>query len=125
MLKYLYLIRNGEKMVSLILCVAFLVLFIIQIIMFINFVKKKEKRYWIISFCLEAFSIIMALGLLYYYEFLALRNGFMPGLKYLGEELTCMGASFLCFIMLCVTTISGIIIFEKNRKKKSESQQAL
>ena len=34
----------------------------------------------------------------------------MPGLQYLGEKLTCLGASILYLVMFCVTIIAGIII---------------
>lgn len=111
-------------MESLILFVVCLAIFIIQIIILVKSIKKKEKRYWIIIFCLEIIPIILLIGLLYYYEYLAPRGGFMPGLQYLGEELTCLGASILYFVMFCVTIIAGIIVFEKNQKienKKSEN----
>ena len=93
-----------------------LVFVIIQIILLVKSIKKKEKKYWISCFCLELFSIIMAFALLYYYDHLAPRGGFMPGLEYLGEELTCMGVGFLSSIMFYITMIVGIIVFEKGRK---------
>lgn len=94
--------------------------FIIQIIMLVKSIKKNKKKYWISGFCLEIFSIVMSSTLLYYYDNLAPRGGFMPGLEYLGEELTCMGAGYLYFIMLCITVIAGIIIFEKNQKSQGK-----
>lgn len=105
-------------MESLMLFVVCLAIFIIQTIMLVKSIKKKDKRYWIIIFCLEIIPITLLMGLLYYYEHLAPRGGFMPGLQYLGEELTCFGASILYLVMLCVTIIAGIIVFEK---KKSEN----
>ena len=97
-------------MKSLILFVVCLTIFIIQIIILIKSIKKKEKKYWIIIFCLEIIPIILLIGLLYYYEYLVPRGGLMPGLQYLGEKLTCLGASILYLVMFCVTIIAGIII---------------
>lgn len=100
-----------------IICLA---LFIIQIFMLVKSIKKIEKKYWISSFCLEIISIIMSLALLYYYDCLAPRGGFMPGLEYLGEELTCMGAGFLYAIMLYITLIARIIVYEKRQKSEGK-----
>lgn len=101
---------------GLILLVACIALFVIQIVLLVKSIKKKNKKYWIGIFSLEIFPIIILLILFYYYENLAPRGGFMPGLDYLGEELICIGTSILYCIMLCVTMIAGIIVFEKNRK---------
>ncbi len=106
------------------LFVVCLALFIIQIVILVKSIKKKEKKYWIIIFCLEIIPIILLRGLLYYYDYLAPRNSFMPGLQYLGEELTCLGATIVYFVMFCITMIAWIIVFEKKQKlknKKSES----
>lgn len=107
-------------MESLLLLIACLALFIIQIIMLVKAIKKKEKKYWISGFCLEFFSLILSLVLLYYYDCLAPRGGFMPGLEYLGEELTCMGAGFLYGIMLYITVIASIIVYEKRQKSEGK-----
>lgn len=107
-------------MESLLLLIACLALFIIQIILLVKAIKKKEKKYWISNFCLEIFSIILSLALLYYYDCLAPRGGFMPGLEYLGEELTCMGAGFLYSIMLYITMIARIIVYEKRQKSEGK-----
>lgn len=107
-------------MESLLLLIACLASFIIQIIMLAKAIKKKEKKYWISGFCLEFFSIILSLVLLYYYDCLAPRGGFMPGLEYLGEELTCIGAGFLYAIMLYITIIARIIVYEKCQKSEGK-----
>lgn len=107
-------------MEGLLLLAGCLALFIIQIIVLAKAIKKKEKKYWITDFCLELFSIVMSFAFLYYYDRLAPRGGFMPGLEYLGEELTCMGAAFLYFIMLCISIIVGIIVLEKSQKEKGK-----
>ena len=103
--------------IFLLLCLA---LFIIQIILLVKSVKKNEKKYWISNSCLEIFSIILSLALLYYYDNIAPRGGFMPGLEYLGEELFQMGILILYFVMLFITAVAGIIVFEKSRKSKGK-----
>ena len=100
-----------------ILCLA---LFIMQIVMLVKAIKKKEKKYWIGDFCLEIFTALLTLAMLYYYDKLAPRGGFMPGLDYLGQELTCMGILILSLIMLCITMIAGIIVFENTRKAEGK-----
>lgn len=107
-------------MESLLLLIACLASFIIQIVMLVKAIKKKEKKYWISGFCLEFFSMILSFVLLYYYDRLAPRGGFMPGLEYLGEELTCMGAGFLYGIMLYITVIASIIVYEKRQKSEGK-----
>lgn len=107
-------------MESLLLLIACLASFIIQIILLVKAIKKKEKKYWISIFCLEIFSVIMSLALLYYYDCLAPRGGFMPGLEYLVEELTCMGAGFLYGLMLYITMIARIIVYEKSQKSEGK-----
>lgn len=110
----------GINVGGLLLLVVCFGLVIIQIILLVKSIKSKEKKYWISNFCLEFFSIVMAFGLLYYYDCLAPRGGFMPGLEYLGEELTCMGAGFLYSIMLYITVIARIIVFEKSQKSEGK-----
>lgn len=106
-------------MESLILFVVCLAIFITQIVLIVKAIKRKEKKYWISNFCIEIFSIIMSIGLIYYYEKLP-RSGFMPGLQYLGEELTCLGASILYAIMLCITIIARLIVFAKSQKQQGK-----
>ena len=100
-----------------ILCLA---LFIFQIVILVKAIKKKEKKYWIGDFCLEIFTALLTLAMLYYYDNLAPRGGFMPGLDYLGQELACMGILILSFVMFCITIIAGIIVFEKTRKAEGK-----
>lgn len=100
-----------------IICLA---LFIAQIVILVKAIKKKHKKYWIGDFCLEIFTVLLTLAMLYYYDNLAPRGGFMPGLEYLGQELACMGILILSLIMLCITVIAGIIVFEKIQKAKGK-----
>lgn len=97
-----------------------LALFIFQIVILVKAIKKKEKKYWIGDFCLEIFTVLLTLAMLYYYDNLAPRGGFMPGLDYLGQELACMGILILSFVMFCITIIAGIIVFEKIRKAEGK-----
>lgn len=109
---------------SLVLFILCLIVFIIQIIILIKSIKKKDKKYWVSIFCLEIIPIMLLTYLMYYYDCLAPRGGFMPGLEYIGEELTCLVASILYCVMFCITIIASIIIFEKKQNinnKKSEN----
>lgn len=48
-------------------------------------------------------------------------------LQYFCEELICFGAIVLYFVMFCITTIVGIIAFEKNiwKYEKEQKESAL
>ena len=103
-------------MIDILLLITCLVLFIIQIVLLVKAIKIKGKRLWISLFCLEIIPTIILMVLYYYYENIAPRGGIMPGLSYMSEVLTCIGACILYLIMFFITMIIGIILFEKSKK---------
>ena len=107
-------IKRGKYM-DILLLVIYIAIFVIQIILLVKSIKKKEKKYWIRVFVLEIISILVSIILYKYYENLP-GYGFMPGLSYFGEILFSMGAIFLYGIMLCITSLIKIITFEKEQK---------
>ena len=106
-------------METVILFAVCLALFVVQIVLLVKAIKSKEKKYWISEFCVEFFSIILYIGLLYYYWNLP-RGGFMPGLHYISEELICFGAVIIYTVMICVNIIAKLIVFTKNQKEQGE-----
>ncbi len=100
---------------SLFLLIAYLVVFILQIIFFVKAIKKKLKKFWMILFVTEIISIFVSVGLMLYYESLP-GYGFMPGLSYLGEILSSFGAMVLYAVMFVSSVI--ICIVNGERKKK-------
>ena len=104
---------------SLFLLILYLVVFIVQIILLVKSIKRKEIKNWIKVFTLEVFSIIISISLLFYYESLP-GYGFMPGLSYLGEILLSFGVAILYSIMLFITICAKIIIYEKHQKQQGK-----
>lgn len=104
---------------SLFLLILYLVVFIVQIILLVKAIKKKENKKWIKVFVLEVFSIIISIILLFYYESLP-GYGFMPGLSYLGEILLSFGVAILYSVMLFITICAKIIIYEKHQKQQGK-----
>lgn len=100
---------------SLFLLITYLVVFIVQIIFFVNAVKRKNKKHWVSLFSLEIIPAFIALGLMLYYENLP-GYGFMPGLSYLGEVLSSFGAMVIYGIMFVISGISCIVAEEKKQK---------
>ena len=101
---------------DILLLIIYLAIFVIQIILLVKSIKKKEKKYWTSVFALEIISIIASIILYNYYENLP-GYGLMPGLSYFGETLFSMGAIFLYGVMLCITSFIKIITFEKEQKR--------
>lgn len=99
--------------------ILYLVVFVVQIILLVKSIKKKEKKYWINVFVLEIFSIIISISLWFYYESLP-GYGFMPGLSYLGEILLSFGVAILYSIMLFITICAKIIIYERHQKQQGK-----
>ena len=100
---------------SLFLLIAYLVVFILQIIFFVKAIKKKLKKFWMILFVTEIISIFVSVGLMLYYESLP-GYGFMPGLSYLGEVLSSFSAMILYGILFVISAVCCIVIREKKNK---------
>jgi hypothetical protein len=98
---------------EIVLLVISLVVFFIQNFMLVNAVKKKEKKYWVGTFGIEILSIIISIGLIVYYNNLSGWDSF-------GGFIYSFLDSILYFIMLCITIISAIVVFEKNQKIKEK-----
>ena len=100
---------------SLFLLIAYIIVFIVQLIFFVKAIRKKTKKFWIGLFLIEIIPILIAIGLMLYYESLP-GYGFMPGLSYLGEILSSFGAVVLYAVMFVSSAI--ICIVNGERKKK-------
>lgn len=104
---------------SLFLLILYLIVSIVQIILLVKSIKRKEIKNWIKVFALEVFSIIISTILLFYYNSLP-GYGFMPGLSYLGEVLLSFGVAILYSVMLFITICTRIIIYEKHQKQQGK-----
>ena len=95
---------------ALFLLVIYMVIFIVQIYLLVVILRKQIKKLWALLFSLELIPMLLAIGLMKYYDSLP-GYGFMPGLCYLGEVLFSYGAAVLygvCFfISVCICFITG------------------
>lgn len=101
-----------------ILLVVYILVAILQIILYIRTIKEKNKS-WLKLILMESMALISAIAIGIYFNNLP-GSGFMPGLTYLSEWLFSMGAALLYFIMLFITICSKIIVYEKNLKKQGK-----
>lgn len=99
-----------------ILLILYLLGFVFQIILLVKSIKKKEKKYWIMTFVIEIIFIIISKIVENYYNSLP-GYGFMPGLTYMGEILLSFGANTIYYIMLFITIVVKIITFEREQKR--------
>lgn len=95
-------------------------IFIFQIVVLVNAIKKMQKKYWVIAFCLDFYPIIILKILEYGYYHLASNDDAIRGLIYLGTSLICNGACIIYFVILCITIIACIITLRKKQKDKIE-----
>ena len=101
-----------------ILLVIYIIVAILEIILYIRTIKGKNKS-WMKLILMESIALISAILMGIYFNNLP-GSGFMPGLTYLGEWLFSMGAALLYFIILFVTICSKIIVYENNLKKQGK-----
>lgn len=101
-----------------ILLVIYIIVAILEIILYILTIKGKNKS-WMKLVLMESIALISAILMGGYFNNLP-GTGFMPGLTYLGEWLFSMGAALLYFIILFVTICSKIIVYENNLKKQGK-----
>lgn len=105
-------------MTSLFMLAIFIILFITQVTMLVKYIKKKNNKYIISTYCIDIFSIIIIKYLIYYYEYLAPRWEIAPGLTYFEEEFICFCASIVYFVMFFITIVTNIIVIKNKRKKQ-------
>lgn len=100
---------------SLFILSVYIIVFIVQIILFVKVIKEKTEKNWGRLFFFEVIPMIMALVLMLYYESLP-GYGFMPGLSYLREVLSSFGAMVIYGGMFVISGITCIVWGEKKKK---------
>lgn len=97
---------------ALFLLITYIVAFILQIVLLVVTIRKKTKRLWTLLFSVELIPMLVAIGLMIYYENLP-GYGIMPGFSYLGEVLFSFGAAVLYGIFFLISICSCIVIAKK------------
>ena len=99
-------------MLSGIMLIVYVAIFVLQIVLLVSAIRKKEISLWIFLFLLEVIPTIIAFILMKYFDSLP-GYGFMPGLTYFGEVISSLGATILyaimLFISLCALVITKVI----------------
>lgn len=99
-------------MTSMVLLIAYIAIFILQIVLLVLSIRKKTTKLWISLFLSEVIPMFAAYFLMRYFDTLP-GYGVMPGLSYFGETLFSLGAAVLyaadLFVSLCVFVIVKIL----------------
>ena len=94
---------------SLILLILYLLVFIIEIILLVKFIRSKQKKYWLINVILECLFIVISIYIYNIYDNLP-GYGLMPGLSYVTERLFSFCSCVLNVIMYFITLCSKLIV---------------
>jgi len=97
------------------LFITYIVVFIMQIVLFVSAIRKRKKRFWILLFSAEIIPLFIAYMLMHYYDNLP-GYGFMSGFTYMGEVLFSFGAAVLYGVVFLISVVSYIVII-KNRDR--------
>lgn len=104
---------------ALFLLVAYILILALQVVLLVMSMRKKTKKLWTSLFLVEVISMIIAFGLMIYYNHLS-GYGFMPGLSYLGEVLFSFGAMVLYGICILVSVFLYLMTGHEPMKKREE-----
>ncbi len=102
-------------MMSGILFIAYIAVFVLQIVLLIAAVRRKTAKLWITLLLSEVIPMIAAFVLMKYFDSLP-GYGFMPGLSYFGEVISSLCAVVLYGVILFVSCCAFIIV--KTAKSK-------
>ena len=89
------------------LLIAYIVILVLQIVLLVLSLRKKQKKLWLILFLVEVIPMLIANGLRIYYDSLP-GYGIMPGLTYIGEVLYSYGASIVYCLVFVVSVLCCI-----------------
>ena len=89
------------------LLVAYMVILVLQIVLLVLSLRKKQKKLWLSLFLVEVIPMLIANGLRIYYDSLP-GYGIMPGLTYIGEVLYSLGASIVYCLVFLVSVLCCI-----------------
>ncbi len=93
---------------DLVLLIAYIIIFALQVLLCAVSIHKESKKMWLWLFLLELISLAMAVCLVVYYNGLP-GYGTMPGLTYMGEALFSVWAAMAYGLMLAVSGVIYIV----------------
>ena len=87
--------------------IAYMVILVLQIVLLVLSLRKKQKKLWLSLFLVEVIPMLIAIGLRIYYDSLP-GYGIMPGLTYIGEVLYSYGASIIYCVLFVISVLCCI-----------------
>lgn len=93
------------------LLIAYIVIFVVQFILLVASIRKKQKKLWRKLFLIQLISILVSIGLGFLYDRLP-GYGFMPGLSYLGEVLFSFGAAMVYGLFFLISGFCNIVTMQ-------------
>ena len=94
-------------MAASLMLIAYMVILVLQIVLLVLSLRKKQKKLWLSLFLVEVIPMLIANGLRIYYDSLP-GYGIMPGLTYIGEVLYSLGASIVYCLVFLVSVLCCI-----------------
>lgn len=94
-------------MAASLMLIAYMVILVLQIVLLVLSLRKKQKKLWLSLFLVEVIPMLIANGLRIYYDSLP-GYGIMPGLTYIGEVLYSYGASIVYCLVFVVSVLCCI-----------------
>jgi len=107
-------------MMSGILLIAYIAVFVLQIVLLTLAIRRKTAKLWISLLLSEVIPMIVAFVLMRYFDSLP-GYGFMPGLSYFGEVISSFGAVVLYGVTLFVSGCAFIIVKAAKRKRNTKN----
>lgn len=89
------------------LLVAYIAIFVLQIVLLVLSVRKKQKKLWRRLFVSVVIPLLTAVGLYFYYD--NLPGGIFGGLTYLGEVLFSLGAAVVYGVLLLISAFCYLV----------------
>ena len=103
-------------MLSGIMFIAYIAIFILQIVLLVLSVRKKSAKLWLFLILSEVIPMIAAFILMRYFNNLP-GYGFMPGLSYFGEVISSLGAVILYAVTLFISLCTFLVVKVLQKRK--------
>ena len=110
-------------MMAVLLLIAYIVILVLQIVLLVLSLRKKQKNLWVSLFLVEAIPMLIANGLRVYYDSLP-GYGIMPGLSYIREVLYSLGASIVYCLLFTVSVLCCIASPKECRRDHGAGSRA-
>lgn len=108
--------QNIQLVIKILLLLIYIILFVIQLVSLILFIRKKKQKYWVCSSITAMISSIAANRIMFYYDGLP-GYGPLPGLTYFSEWIYSFWASIIFAGMFLLSIFLKIILKVRTKHK--------